>query len=329
MTPPCSILNVGLGAVGAIYSWRLAQSAAITAVCRSNYQVVKDEGLNIDSKKFGKGIFRPSHVVRTVAEAVQVNDNQAFDYALVTLKALPEVYDIGEMIAPAVKPGKTTIVLIQNGLGIEEPIVARFPDNPLISIVAYIGTSQPSLGEIKMVGSERLMVGNYLPSKVDNSAPKQRFIEMLRKGGVDANDVDDIEKLRWQKLLWNAVFSPVCLLTGMDTTGVLGCDSAMNLARNLMRDVVATANAQGYDFDYETEMANMIRFTQSTAMDFKPSMMLDYERRSPMETDAILGSCFRRAKAKGLSVPYLESVYDLCLANNKAILEEKKVRSSA
>ena len=50
---------MGAGAVGAIYSWRLAKTCDVTTVCRSNYQAVKDNGFDIDSAKFGKEIFRP------------------------------------------------------------------------------------------------------------------------------------------------------------------------------------------------------------------------------------------------------------------------------
>lgn len=50
---------VGTGAVGAIYSWRLSKTCNITTVCRSNYEQVKKEGFDIDSKKFGREIFVP------------------------------------------------------------------------------------------------------------------------------------------------------------------------------------------------------------------------------------------------------------------------------
>lgn len=50
---------VGTGAVGAIYSWRLSKTCNVTAVCRSNYETVKNDGFDIDSAKFGKDIFRP------------------------------------------------------------------------------------------------------------------------------------------------------------------------------------------------------------------------------------------------------------------------------
>lgn len=52
---------VGTGAVGSIYSWRLAQTCEVTTVCRSNYQAVLDHGFEIVSPKFGNGVFKPHH----------------------------------------------------------------------------------------------------------------------------------------------------------------------------------------------------------------------------------------------------------------------------
>lgn len=216
---------VGTGAVGAIYSWRLSKSCNVTAVCRSNYEAVKEKGFDIESAKFGKEMFKPhggkfcesrneqaqlAHfylqnltrlsfiVACTVSECVT---SEPFDYILVTLKALPEVYDVAEIIAPAVTEN-TTIVLIQNGLGVEEPITARFPDNPIVSIVAYIGTSQNEPGKITMVGHESLIVGKYMPAKRDSDKQRAEFIELLKKGNVDVQVVDDVERVRWQKLFW-------------------------------------------------------------------------------------------------------------------------------
>jgi 2-dehydropantoate 2-reductase len=50
---------VGTGAVGCIYGWRMSQHAAVTTVCRSNYDVVRRDGFAIKSKKWGQGTFRP------------------------------------------------------------------------------------------------------------------------------------------------------------------------------------------------------------------------------------------------------------------------------
>ncbi|KAI8098884.1 2-dehydropantoate 2-reductase [Halteromyces radiatus] len=319
-----SVLTVGTGAIGAIYSWRLSKSAQVTTVCRSNYSVVNDNGFSINSVKFGQENFKPHHVVKTVSEAVEANNGAPFDYVLVTMKALPEVYNVADIIAPAVTPGQTTIVLIQNGLGVEEPIVENFPDNPLVSIVAYIGTSQTSPGHISMVGKESLAVGTYLPSKVDSSIQKQSFIDLLLQGGVDAMALDDIERIRWQKLFWNASFSPVCALTGMNTSELLANKEALTSVKSVMKEVILAANAMGYDFDVDEQVKDMIERTEATAMNYKPSMQLDLERKQPMEVEVILGTPLRRAKAKGLHVPHLELMHDLLSATNAKTMIDRK-----
>ncbi|KAG1183448.1 hypothetical protein G6F36_008441 [Rhizopus arrhizus] len=316
------ILTVGTGAVGAIYSWRLAKSCEITAVCRSNFQNVLEKGFDINSAKFGQETFHPHKVVRTVSDSVT---SAPFDYVLVTLKALPEVYNVADIISPVIKDESTAIVLIQNGLGVEEPIVERFPNNPIISIVAYIGTSQHEPGKITMIGNESLIVGKYLKAKRSSVEQQAKLVEYLKKGGVDVQEVDDVEKVRWQKLLWNASFSPICTLTGMNTSEVLENEEAIKAVKALINEVVKVANAEGCDFDVEQQTETMIEKTYATAKNYKPSMQLDKERGSPMEIEAILGNALKRAKARGLNVPQLEMVYSICSAANQHIINMPKL----
>lgn len=50
------------------------------------------------------------------------------DYVVVSTKNIPEITRIENLIAPVVSP-ETSIVLIQNGLGIELPFLKKFPKN--------------------------------------------------------------------------------------------------------------------------------------------------------------------------------------------------------
>ncbi|KAG2223152.1 hypothetical protein INT45_005708, partial [Circinella minor] len=302
----------GTGAIGAIYSWRLSKNAHVTTVCRSNYEAVRNNGLKIDSKKFGQETFVPNEVVKSVPE-------EPFDYVMVTTKSLPDVYSVPDIIAPAITKGKTTIVLIQNGLGVEDPIIERFPDNPIVSIVAYIGTSQTSPGHIKMVGDESLIAGNYLASPVNAEQHLDSFVDLLRKGGCTVSTVKDIEQVRWQKLFWNATFSPVCTVARMNTTEVLNCPEAMTTVKKLMHEMIEAANAVGYEYNAEEQIETMLERTRATAMDYKPSMLLDFERGQPMEISVILGTPLRRAKAKGMEVPNLEMMYNILMAIQKTV----------
>ncbi|KAI9493128.1 2-dehydropantoate 2-reductase [Zychaea mexicana] len=307
------VLTVGTGAVGAIYSWRLAQSCEVTTVCRSNYDAVRQHGFDIESAKFGKGIFKPHHVARTVAEA---NEFGPFDYIVVTLKALPDVYSTADIIAPAVNKGKTTIVLIQNGFEIEAPVIERFPSNPLISVVAYIGTSQIAAGKIKMTAIERLQVGTH-PAAVDSTATCEKFKEHLTKGDVLVEPVDNIEKVRFEKLFWNGSFSPVCAILGLNTTQVIENEVALDLVKRLMREIMTAAEkALGIKYEIDNRIEALIQGTVVGAPNYKPSMQLDLERKQPMEVVVILGTALNSAKKNGLSVPTLQLMHDLCRSMN-------------
>lgn len=82
LSPP-KILTIGFGALGCLYSFILSQAGAeITAVARSNYQVVKDKGIWIDSVKLGshKG-WKPHRVVQSAQEAL----DQTYDCELMMM----------------------------------------------------------------------------------------------------------------------------------------------------------------------------------------------------------------------------------------------------
>lgn len=127
------VLLVGSGGVGTMASYALETGGQVevTSVLRSNYDAVKKDGFRIDSLEHGNGItgFRPTSIVRQVPN-VSKEGLQQFDYIILTTKNIPDVPPtVADIIEPAVTPKTTSIVLLQNGLSIEKPIIERFPDN--------------------------------------------------------------------------------------------------------------------------------------------------------------------------------------------------------
>ena len=55
----------------------------------------------------------------------------------------------------------TTLCLIANGLDIETPLAQAFPNNTLLSCVAFVGTTRIKAGEIKHSAYGNLIVGNF------------------------------------------------------------------------------------------------------------------------------------------------------------------------
>ncbi|HVO85167.1 MAG TPA: 2-dehydropantoate 2-reductase N-terminal domain-containing protein, partial [Syntrophobacteria bacterium] len=138
---PPKVLVVGTGAVGGFYGGRLALAGArVATLCRSDYDTVRSHGITVDSI-WGDFQFTPEKVIRRAAEY-----GPTPDYILVALKVLPGVDQV-EIIKDAVGPG-TAIILIQNGIGIDEPVAAAFPGNEVIGAVAFIAVSRPGPGRI-------------------------------------------------------------------------------------------------------------------------------------------------------------------------------------
>ena len=66
------VLVFGVGSIGAVYLYQLQQAGcSLTAVCRSNYQAVKNNGFTMNSMRFGNQKYKPDFVVRTVDEALR------------------------------------------------------------------------------------------------------------------------------------------------------------------------------------------------------------------------------------------------------------------
>src|SRR5688500_6558176 len=162
---PIAILIIGAGAVGALFGSALArQHARVSVVCRSDYDAVKRNGYSIRSPLLGDHVFHPAHVYRDVGEC-----ESPPDYVLLTVKVLPEL-DRAALIRPAIGPN-TTIVLIENGIDIESDIAAAFPNNDVLSSLAFIGVGRGAPGEIVHQTLGSLTLGRY-PSGIGVTAEK-------------------------------------------------------------------------------------------------------------------------------------------------------------
>lgn len=54
-----------------------------------------------------------------------------------------------------------TVVLIQNGIGIEHPVQLAYPDVPIISVVAWIGANLKPNARVTHGMLEKLIIGLY------------------------------------------------------------------------------------------------------------------------------------------------------------------------
>jgi 2-dehydropantoate 2-reductase len=293
------VLVIGAGAIGAFYGSLLAQAGAeVSVVCRSDYDQVKQHDFIINSQALGRWNFTPAQVLRNVTDFKGTPD-----YILLCTKIIPTL-DRVALIRPVVGRN-TAIVFIQNGVEIEQEMLEAFPDNEIISGLAFICCNRTGPGEILHLAYGRLALGNF-PSGV--SRKTAQLCELFNQSGIECGAVDNIVTGRWQKCVWNAPFNPLSVLSG----GLLTLDILQTqefFVRNIMQEVCDIAAALGHRLPDDIINANI---ENTYAMPpYKTSMLLDYESGQPMETEAILGNAVRAAQRMGIAAPHLESVYAL------------------
>lgn len=322
---PTNILIVGAGAIGAFYASRLAlvPGLSVSVICRSNYKAVKANGFQVTSPQYGDYTFTPTHTFANPAEAR--SSNTQWDYIVVSTKALPDVSDDSEILEGLVS-ANTAIVLIQNGLGVEDPYAKRFPSAVICSAVTIATCAQPSHGKIKHNRWTRINSGPYLPH-LDTSAARasdatavdrnNAFIGALVSGGIkDASAYTHakLQLVRWHKIAINASMNPSSVLTLGSTNAAMSSDA--ELQRHLlgvMHEILATAPkilGQPMPSDFATP-EKIIESTRRNTSGSKPSMAMDWEQGKRMEIEVILGNPIRIARERGFEMPRLQTLYAL------------------
>ena len=282
-----NVLLLGGGAVGSIAALNVETGGmgAVTAVLRSNFKVVNEKGYTIESVDHGKLTgWRPTKVLNSVPN-VSKDSLLPFDYIITTTKNCPDIPpSLESLIAPAVTPGYTIIVMIQNGLNIEKAMFAAFPTNIVLSGVSMIDAheKEDELGTILHEDHDTLFLGAFHNPTIANPekeiAAAHEFIKLYGAGGkTNISFSEDVPWARWRKLIFNAVLNPLCAITSLDDARIRLTESAVEgLVRPAMKEVFATAKALGHVLPDDI-MEKMIH-CDPLDLYLKPSMQCDFEK---------------------------------------------------
>lgn len=234
---------------------------------------------------------------------------------MVTTKNIPDISPtVPDIIAPAVTPGKTVVVLSQNGINIEKPLIARFPTNPLVSSVVYTGATETAPAKIYNDDPEFQKIGAFsspqVPKDVAEEAAK-RFVAIYNPHGtLNIVHEPNVAAVRWRKIAYNGTFNPVASILRMD-------NPRMRMSRHIIDDLIlpavaeirAIAKADGVTLQEDLIDAIMHQDPNDTA--FKPSMCQDYEKGNLMEVENLVGEPVREAERLGVPAPTLRIIYGI------------------
>ena len=307
----------GAGAIGGLLGARLAQSGAqVTFVARGPHLAA----MQADGVKLISGgetlVVRP----RCVADAAEAGVQ---DFVFVTLKAhaLPAA---ARSIA-AMKGPQTGLVTAVNGVpywyfhGFEgalrdRPVQSVDPGGALwpilppaqaIGCVVYPAAEVIAPGTIEHTYGDRFTLGEPDGSRSERVAA---LSAALQAAGFKAPVRPRIRDEIWVKLWGNMAFNPLSALTGATLDRLAGRPDLRSVARAMMLEGQAVAEALGVRFSIGVD--KRIEGALEVGA-HKTSMLQDLERGRPMEIDALLGAVVELGGLVDVSMPTCDLVLAL------------------
>lgn len=339
------ILVVGTGAVGAFYGSRLHQpdqGVIVSFTCRSNYEEVKQDGIELNTRSFGNYRMKPHRVFKSIDEAARhqvvgsTEGSRSWDFVILCTKVLPDLVDDPELVSPFFLDPQNppTLVLIQNGIGFEDLHRKRHPNVPLLSAVTIVNAQQIKPGVIRQNNWTRISLGPYVnftyapqPStdrSVDGKLAKtcqaqlELLVQLFQRGGIKDAEVygeTELQVLRWHKLAINATMNPSSVLSGGLTSSEMVSNPELRVHLEACMQEVFTAAHRIFKIpSFPPHFATIDQLLDSTRKAgthsiIKPSMLVDWENNRPLEIEAILGIPIRIAARAGVKLERIQSMY--------------------
>ncbi len=283
---------IGTGAIGGYYGARLAQSGQeLHFLLRSDYEYVRQHGLQIDSCDGSFHLDNP-HVYNSTADMPQC------DVVLVCLKSINN-HKLRDMLPPLLGP-KTLVVLIQNGIGVEQDVQQMFPDVQLAAGLAFICSAKTEPGHVNHQCYGQINLGNY---SCRDEALIQQVVDDFNAAGVKAGLVE-YHEARWKKAVWNMPFNGMTVALKTQTNLLLQHPATRKLIYEQMMEVIGAAQHLGVKNIDETFAQKMLEMTDAMTP-YSPSMRLDYDFHRRMEIHYLYTRPIEIAREAGYDMPKL------------------------
>ena len=139
------------------------------------------------------------------------------------------------------------------------------------------------------------------------------FASLLTEGKTRFQILEDIQRRRWEKVVWNAAWNSITTLTMVDTQSWLhSSPDADPLTKRLMREVIDVGKRCGVSLDYGL-IDKLIKQINSMP-GIGSSMLTDCKNGRPLEIDVILAFPLQKSREFGMETPVLDTIHALLRA---------------
>jgi len=284
------IAIVGTGGVGGYYGARLAASGCeVFFIARgAHFQALRETGLQLESP------LGPANLVD-----IEVYENPAdapkADVALSCVK-LYDAEKAAQICKTVLHPDGIAVAL-QNGIDGPEFLSNVLGADRTFTGSVIISAHVEKPGLIKHVGKVQTI------SIEKREGLAQQLFEKCVKAKLTADQVEDPQLLLWRKFVRLVPLSGIAILCRSPMGVIRENPYLCEVLRQLVIETAGIARAKGVTINDSIAEDVMGRIDKAP-YEFKPSLLLDFERGNRLEAPWLAGRVVQIGKELGLATPY-------------------------
>ena len=157
------------------------------------------------------------------------------------------------------KTGKSPLVVLQNGLGVEQSFIDNgFPEIYRCVLFATSQTTSQNTLRFKPVSISQIGLIQGSGADLIN------IIEQLNNPNFPFKAVADIQTTIWKKAIANSVFNSVCPLLDIDNGVFHRNEMALVIAKRVITECIAIANASGISLSVEEVLESLLMISKAS-----------------------------------------------------------------
>ncbi len=289
------IAIIGAGAMGCAIGALLHKAGndvTLVDVSRATIAAINNNGLKIDDKAGHTEIVR----LRATDDPASVG---VVDVVVVFVKCYHS-----EAAVKSAEPyiGENTIVLsLQNGWGNGPRIAAIVGAEKLLLGVCYHSATVLAPGHILHAGRGPSFMGEPGGGM---SERLQHVAATFNQAGIEVTATENVLKEIWAKLSLNVATLPTSASLRLFAPQLIETEEMKNLMRELLKEVVAVAQAQNIPLDFDERWDAITGLLAKLAPTTKGSMIQDVENARRTEVDVMNGAIVEAGARFGIPTPY-------------------------
>jgi 2-dehydropantoate 2-reductase len=228
------ILVYGAGAVGGYLAAKLTKAGhEVTVVVRE----VMADAIAADGLIFieeGKPTRTHPNVVTAIAQAF-LDEGTQYNLIIMTMKG----YDLEAALNPLVAfcPNPPTLITVQNGIGVEQPVIDQYGAERVIAATWTIPISRETINRLKV---ER-PGGGLLLAPIQPKQKIKNWVSLFKEAGITTDSMKDSVSMKWSSAMVTIVGNASSAIVNRPPDILYKSDTMYDLEVRMIQEALAVA----------------------------------------------------------------------------------------